>query len=77
MKGKTLSEYYKSLSHKPKAPSPRSEFKKKLMEECYVAEQTVWKWLNGTVVPDKLTQEKISKITGIPVNELFKNENAN
>lgn len=62
-----LSELYESLSEK----TPKTEFRELIRNECGVAEMTLYRWLNGTVTPDKLKREKISQVTGISVEELF------
>lgn len=62
-----LFELYDSLGDK----TPKTEFREKLTRECGVAEMTLYRWLNGTVTPDKLKREKIAQVTGISVEELF------
>lgn len=64
-----LSELYESLSEK----TPKTEFRELIRNECGVAEITLYRWLNGTIVPDKLKREKIAQVTGRPVEELFPN----
>ena len=64
-----LPEYYKQLSQSPR------EFRQKLATECGVSEMTVFRWLSGEVVPDKLKRERIAEIAGVPVEELFPNLN--
>jgi len=36
-----------------------------------VAPMTVYRWLAGEIVPEKLKREKVAEITGQPVDELF------
>ncbi len=67
-----LKDYYKKLKNKT-VESPKKAFIRKAMKECDVkSEQTIYRWISGEVKPDKLRQEKLSKLTGIPVDELFK-----
>lgn len=63
-----LKEYYDKLAEKS---TPKKEFRDKIATACGVTEMTVFRWLSGEVVPDKLKREKIAEITGTPVEELF------
>lgn len=65
----TLRDYYNNQS----LSSPQRELREKIAAACGVAEMTVYRWLSGEIVPDKLKREKIAEITGIPVDELFPN----
>lgn len=65
-----LKDYYQDLENS----SPRNLFRQRLIAECGVNVTTVFRWINGEVIPDKLKQEKISELTGIPVDELFPKE---
>jgi transcriptional regulator with XRE-family HTH domain len=65
-----LNEYYKQLQDQP---SPQREFRQKIAKECGVSEMTVFRWLSGEVVPEKLKREKVAEITGLTVEELFPN----
>ena len=67
-----LKEYYAELGTRS---TPCKEFRDRLVNECGVKPMTVFRWLSGEVIPDKLKREKISEITGIPVEELFPNLN--
>lgn len=42
-----------------------------IAERCGVHFTTVYRWMNGKSKPDKLKQEKIAEITGIPIESLF------
>ena len=64
-KKKNLKEYYESLGN------PQKELREKIAAECGVSLATVFRWLNGEVIPDKLKREKIGEITGLKEAELF------
>ena len=66
----TLSEYYKQLRD---APAPQRDFREKIARACGVSDMTVYRWLSGEIVPEKLKREKIAEITGLTVDELFPN----
>jgi len=66
-----LKDYYNKL---PKGSDPKREFRKKLSKECGVTVSTVFRWLSGDVIPDKLKQQRIAEITGIPARTLFPKE---
>ncbi len=65
-----LKEYYEKLAEKS---TPKKEFREKIAAECGVTEMTVFRWLSGEVVPDKLKREKIAEVTGNSVEDLFPN----
>ncbi|MCD7973407.1 MAG: helix-turn-helix domain-containing protein [Candidatus Azobacteroides sp.] len=69
MKKKTinLKSYLESIDF----PNPKYEMIKKIAQQCGVRKGSVYRWISGKVVPDKLKQEKISELTGIPVENLF------
>lgn len=69
----TLKDYYNNL---PEMDAPKANFRRTLASECGVAPMTVFRWLAGDVIPDKLKREKVAEITGQPVNELFPDLNA-
>lgn len=64
-KKKSLKEYYDSLGN------PQKELREKISAECGVSVATVFRWLNGEVIPDKLKRERIVKITGLSEEDLF------
>lgn len=66
-KKRTLQDYFGTLSEK----SPKRQMIEKIADECGVSLMTVYRWISGEVVPDKLKKEKIAEITGIAVDELF------
>jgi transcriptional regulator with XRE-family HTH domain len=68
----TLVNYYQNLEDRPETPKQR--VRKALMEAFGVTEMTVSRWVNGYIVPARDKWEKISEITGIPVEELFPNK---
>lgn len=65
-----LKEYYESL---PERVTPKKEFRDKIAKECGVTEMTVFRWLKGEVVPDKLKREKLAELTGESIDALFPN----
>lgn len=64
----TLKEFYQNL---PERNAPKADFRRLLASECGVAPMTVYRWLAGEIVPEKLKREKVAEITGQPVDELF------
>lgn len=72
LKDMTFKDYASSLSDV--VLSERSLFVKKVAEACMVDVSTVYRWIQGKMVPDQLKQQKISEITGIQVDNLFPNE---
>jgi transcriptional regulator with XRE-family HTH domain len=68
-----LQDYYQELG---KRSTPQKEFRELLATHCGVAEMTVYRWLSGEVVPDKLKREKIAEVTGKSVEELFPEANS-
>lgn len=64
-----LKDYYNSLADR--TIPPKKEFREKIASACGVTEMTVFRWLSGEVVPDKLKREKIAEIANIPVQQLF------
>lgn len=63
-----LKDYYKELGKKS---TPQKEFREMVASTCGVSVMTVFRWLSGEVVPDKLKREKVAEVTGLPVEELF------
>lgn len=43
----------------------------RIAKECGVHNSTVYKWINAKVTPDKLKQQKVAEITGLPIESLF------
>lgn len=66
-----LKEYYNSLADR--TTPPKKEFREKIASACGVTEMTVFRWISGEIVPDKLKREKIAEIAGIQVQQLFPN----
>lgn len=69
----TLKEYYQALEHRPM--TPKQQLRKRLMDAFGVTEMTISRWVGGDI-PPKDKWDKISEITGIPVEELFAYVNA-
>lgn len=67
-----LKDYVMSISDK--RTTERTLMLNKIASECGVTLSTVYKWINGQSVPDKLKRQKIAEIAGIPVEELFKED---
>lgn len=65
-----LKEYYEDLRS---IAAPADDFRKKIAEECGVSEKSVFRWLSGEVVPDKLKRRAIASIAGMREEELFPN----
>lgn len=63
-----LKEFYSDLQNQP---TPQKEFRDKIASACGVTEMTVYRWLSGEIIPEKLKREKIAELTGLPVDELF------
>jgi len=63
----TLKDYLDSID----SPNPKHLMIDRISTECGVSKVTVYRWISGKVVPDKLKREKIAEITGIVVDELF------
>lgn len=66
-----LKEYYESLP----IDSPRIEIRDRIVNECGITKPTLYRWISGDVIPDKLKQEKVASIMGVPVDVLFPNKN--
>lgn len=69
----TLKEYIGTLKGKTKGKpqSLRTIGINNLAAHCHVSPATVYRWVAGAVEPAYLYKEKVSEITGIPVEELF------
>jgi hypothetical protein len=65
----SLSDYYQNLGDKP--VYPKQEFREAIMDATGKGEATVYRWLNGTLIPGKLEREAIARLTDKSVNELF------
>lgn len=65
-----LKEFYKNL---PEKVVPKKDFREKIASACGVSEMTVFRWLSGEIIPEKLKREKIAEIAKMPVVELFPN----
>lgn len=63
-----LKDYYKDLGQRT---TPQQEFRIKIALACGVSLMTVYRWISGEVIPEKLKREKIAEVTGLSVEELF------
>jgi Helix-turn-helix. len=70
----TLQEHYSQIGNNP---SPKRAFRTMIAEACGVTELTVYRWLSGEIIPEKLKKEKIAELTGIPVEQLFPTQETN
>ncbi len=66
----SLKDCYESLG------KPQKALRERIAEECGVSAATVFRWLSGEVVPDKLKRERIviivsDLIPGIKEEDLF------
>lgn len=65
----SLQKYYKDI---PEQPSPKSDFITRVAKELSVSEATVRLWVYGKTKPrDASHLARLSKITGIPEDQLF------
>lgn len=68
----TLRGYYKGL---PNANCPKSDFIRNVAFKCKVTESTVRNWINYGMKPNDPEHISIlSEMTGIPRENLFKND---
>jgi transcriptional regulator with XRE-family HTH domain len=63
-----LKEYYDGLKTKP---APADDFRKKIADACGVSEKSVYRWLSGEIIPDKLKRKAIASVAGVGEEELF------
>lgn len=63
-----LREYYEELKAKD---VPADEFRKKIASACGVSEKSVYRWLSGEIVPDKLKRKAIALIAEKKEEDLF------
>lgn len=61
----TFRGYWDKINSQPKI------FRDTIIKECKCSYETFYKWVNGTTTPRPLEQEKISEITGVPMEKLF------
>ncbi len=61
----TFRDYMKSL------PNKRQDAILMLKDECCVTLATVYRWVNGSAVPDRLKRKVIARSLGIPEEYLF------
>jgi hypothetical protein len=65
----TLTEYVNSLDDRK--IKPKRDFIRLLRRLTGKTEASVYRWLNGEVIPDKSDRGIISDAAGIPVEELW------
>ena len=67
----TLKGYYQNL---PDATHPKTEFCTRIMIECGVSFTSARNWVTGMTKPTNPEHiQKLSEMTGIPVEELWEN----
>lgn len=65
----SLQKFYKNI---PEQSSPKSDFIARVAKELSVSEATVRLWVYGKTKPRDVSHlSKLSKITGIPEDQLF------
>lgn len=52
-------------------PNLREEKIKEIAEATYSHINTVYRWMNGSIIPPPLKQKVISEVTGISIEVLF------
>lgn len=67
-----LKTYYDNLDDK--ATPPKTSFIDEVMRRTGKKRATIYRWLNGSVIPDKANKEILSRITGIAVDKLYTEE---
>lgn len=65
-----LKTYYKQLEDKSTLP-PKTKFLQEVMTKTGKNRATVYRWLNGTALPDLANMNVLATITGIAVDKLF------
>lgn len=61
--------FYKSLKDEP--IFPKKEIRDKLKEATGKTDVTIYRYLNGKIIPDKPTKEAIAKALGMDVESLW------
>lgn len=64
-----LVAYYQSLEDEP--IFPKKEIRDKIKEATGKADATIYRYLNGKIIPDKPTKEAIAKALNMDVNILW------
>ena len=65
-----LKEYYDGLKTKP---GRAYDFRMEIADACGVSEKSVYRWLSGEIIPDKLKRQAIASVAGMGEEELFPN----
>lgn len=61
--------YYQSLDDEP--VFPKKEIRDKIKDATGKTDATVYRYLNGKIIPDKPTKEAIAKALNMDVNSLW------
>lgn len=61
--------YYQSLDDEP--VFPKKEIRDKIKDATGKTDATVYRYLNGKIIPDKPTKEAIAKALNMEVNSLW------
>lgn len=69
----TFKEYYLRLKAKERPPHPARQFILTIAEMTGRSHKTVQMWMSGIQMPKNESKMIISNITGIPLDELFPN----
>jgi len=64
-----LVTYYKSLDDEP--VFPKKEIREKIKEATGKTDVTIYRYLNGKIIPDKPTKEAIAKALNMEVDILW------
>lgn len=64
-----LKTYYKQLEDK--SIPPKTRFLQEVMAKTGKDRATIYRWLNGTALPDLANMNVLATITGIEVDKLF------
>lgn len=64
-----LKNFYSNLGTRKK--SPRQLFREQVLKECKITNQTFYRWISGKSKPNEAKRQILSKITGIPSQNLF------
>ncbi len=67
-----LKDYITGLS--TETTTERKIMIQKISESCGVSINAVYRWINGSSKPDKLKMQRLSEITGIPIEKLFQQD---
>ena len=67
----TLSQLYEEAKKRPRPLAPAVSFVREVAEVTKRGEVAVYRWLNGTVIPDALTQDVLARHFNTTPDKLF------